>query len=56
VVARGGASNYAIMGFITNDVTGSCALEHSLSPHYYFNGDRARVRAEAMRFSGGAHA
>ena len=48
VVAKGGASHYAIMTFIVNEATGNFALEHSLSPHYYMTGDQARVRQEAL--------
>lgn len=51
VVARGGASSYAIMTFVSNDETGNFALEHSLSPHYYMSGDFARVRSEALVFA-----
>ncbi len=52
VVARGGASNYVITTLIKNERAGTYALEHSLSPHYYFNGDRTRVRKEALDFTG----
>lgn len=50
VVARGGSSNYVITTFVRNEEFGSIALEHSLSPHYYFTGDRRRVRKEALMF------
>lgn len=49
VVARGGASSFAIMTFVVNEATGNVALEHSLSPHYYMSGDQRRVRDEALR-------
>ncbi|HEV2643618.1 MAG TPA: hypothetical protein VGT98_12960 [Candidatus Elarobacter sp.] len=48
VVARGGASKYAIMTFVVNHATGNFALEHSLSPHYYVTDGLARVRSEAL--------
>jgi len=48
VVARGGASMYAIMTFVVNQITGNFALEHSLSPHYYVTEGLARVRTEAL--------
>ncbi|MGI8509601.1 MAG: hypothetical protein ACR2MQ_09775 [Gemmatimonadaceae bacterium] len=48
VVARGGASMYAIMTFVINKRTGNFALEHSLSPHYYVTDGLARVRDEAL--------
>lgn len=48
VVARGGASMYAIMTFVVNRRTGNFALEHSLSPHYYVTEGLARVRDEAL--------
>lgn len=48
VVARGGASMYAIMTFVVNRATGNFALEHSLSPHYYVTDGLARVRTEAL--------
>lgn len=50
VVARGGASMYAIMTFVINKRTGNFALEHSLSPHYYVTDGLARVRDEALSF------
>jgi hypothetical protein len=50
VVARGGASFYAIVTFVQNTVTGNFAVEHSLSPHYYMNGDMGRMRREALEF------
>jgi hypothetical protein len=50
LVARGGTSRYIIASLIQNQETGSMALEHSLSPHYYFSGDRQRVRNEALFF------
>jgi hypothetical protein len=51
VTARGGAGMYAIMTFVINDATGSFALEHSLPPHYYMNGNARRVRREAAQLS-----
>jgi hypothetical protein len=50
VLARGGASYFAIMAFVKNERTGNFALEHSLSPHYYMSGDQRRVRREALLF------
>jgi hypothetical protein len=50
VVAKGGASTYAMTTIIRNEKTGTIAIEHSLSPHYYFTGDRKRVRNEALIF------
>jgi len=50
VTARGGTGSQVIFTCIRNDKTGSIALEHSLSPHYYFSGDRNRVRNEALIF------
>lgn len=48
LVARGGASTYAILTFIMNSDTGNLALEHSLAPAYYLTGALARVRNEAL--------
>jgi hypothetical protein len=50
VAARGGAGLYAITTFIINEAAGTFALEHSLPPQYYMDGDRSRVRREAVRF------
>lgn len=50
VVARGVSRGCVILTFIKNEKTGALALEHSLSPHYYMNGDFDRVRAEAFLF------
>lgn len=50
VVARGISVGCVILTFIKNEKTGALALEHSLSPHYYMNGDFDRVRAEAFVF------
>jgi hypothetical protein len=52
VVARGETGLCAILTFLRNRRTGALALEHSLSPHYYMNGDFARVRKEAFILSG----
>jgi hypothetical protein len=54
VVARGGAAQFAILTFVVNERTGGCALEHSLSPHYYSKQDHGRLRREALVFEGGA--
>lgn len=48
VVARGGAGSFAILTFLVNETTGGCAVEHSLSPHYYVS-RLERVREEALR-------
>lgn len=48
VVARGEGVSCAILTFLQNKKTGALALEHSLSPHYYMNGDFVRVRNEAF--------
>lgn len=50
VGARGGAAQFAILTFVVNERTGACALEHSLSPHYYAKEGRDRLRAEALVF------
>lgn len=50
VVARGGAGGYAIMTFVINESSGCFALEHSLPPQYYVDGDRKRIRDEGARF------
>ncbi len=52
VVARGQATGCVILTFIKNEKTGALALEHSLSPHYYMNGNFDRVRSEAFLFNG----
>ena len=53
VAARGGAAQFAILTFVVNERTGACALEHSLSPHYYTKEGRDRLRAEALVFGNG---
>lgn len=50
MIARGGASFYAIVTFVQNTATGNFAIEHSLSPHYYITGDMGRMRREALKF------
>jgi hypothetical protein len=52
VVARGETGLCAILTFLRNRKTRALALEHSLSPHYYMDGDFARVRREAFLLSG----
>lgn len=52
VVARGDTGMCAILTFLCNRRTRALALEHSLSPHYYMNGDFARVRKEAFLIAG----
>jgi len=52
VVARGETAQCAILTFVRNRRTRALALEHSLSPHYYLNGDFARVRKEAFMLDG----
>ena len=54
VVARGETGMCAILTFLCNRRTRALALEHSLSPHYYMNGDFARVRKEAFMFADAA--
>jgi hypothetical protein len=51
-VARGETAMCAILTFLRNRRTHALALEHSLSPHYYMDGDFARVRKEAFLLSG----
>ena len=48
LTARGETVGAAILTFVRNLETQALALEHSLSPHYYMNGDFARVRREAF--------
>jgi hypothetical protein len=48
VVARGGAGSFAILTILVNETTGACAVEHSLSPHYYAS-RLERLRSEALR-------
>lgn len=50
IVARGDGVWCVILTFVQNQRTGALALEHSLSPHYYMDGDFARVRKEAFMF------
>lgn len=50
VVARGATVGAVILTFLVNRKTQAVALEHSLSPHYYMNGDFSRVRREAFLF------
>jgi hypothetical protein len=52
VVARGDSAGAVILTFLVNRKTQAVALEHSLSPHYYMNGDLSRVRREAFLFPG----
>jgi hypothetical protein len=52
VVARGATVGAVILTFLVNRKTQAVALEHSLSPHYYMNGDFARVRREAFLLAG----
>jgi hypothetical protein len=54
VVARGETAMCVILTFVRNHRTRALALEHSLSPHYYMNGDFARVRKEAFMLTNGA--
>jgi hypothetical protein len=48
LVARGEAISAVLLTFLKNEATGNIAVEHSLSPHYYINGDFSRVRNEAF--------
>jgi hypothetical protein len=50
LVARGEAVSSVLLTFLTDEAKGSFAVEHSLSPHYYINGDFSRVRKEAFIF------
>ena len=54
MVARGETAMCVILTFVRNHRTHALALEHSLSPHYYMNGDFARVRKEAFMLSNSA--
>ena len=42
----GNSSSTVLYTIIQDRKTGNLAIEHSLSPHYYFSGDRARVRRD----------
>ena len=51
VVARVDFVSCVILTIIQNEKTGALALEHSLSPHYYMDGDFQKVRKEAFLLS-----
>lgn len=50
VVARVDFVACVILTIVQNAKTGALALEHSLSPHYYMDGDFSKVRREAFIF------
>ena len=50
LVARGEAISSVLLTFLKDETKGNIAVEHSLSPHYYINGDFSRVREEAFIF------
>lgn len=50
LVARGDAVSSVLLTFLKDETSESFAVEHSLSPHYYINGDFSRVRKEAFIF------
>lgn len=47
LVGRGGASSFALFAAVRNERAGHVAIEHSLPPVYYMDGDIERVRSEA---------
>ena len=51
LLARGDAMSSAPLTFIKNEKFGTSAVEHSLSPHYYMNGDFLKLRQEAFQFN-----
>ncbi|MBT8551988.1 hypothetical protein G6731_08485 [Polynucleobacter paneuropaeus] len=51
IVARVDFAACVILTIIQNEKTGALALEHSLSPHYYMDGDFSKVRREAFIFT-----
>jgi hypothetical protein len=53
LVARGEVISSVLLTFLKNELTGNIAIEHSLSPHYYMDGDFSKVRKEAFIFPGG---
>ena len=50
LVARGEAISSVLLTFLKDEATGNIAVEHSLSPHYYMNGDFTKIRKEAFIF------
>jgi len=53
LVARGELISSVLLTFLKNELTGNIAIEHSLSPHYYMDGDFSKVRKEAFIFPKG---
>jgi len=51
VFGFGGSSSYVIYTIVKDKRSGNLAVEHSLSPHYYFNGDRIRARQDVLNFN-----
>jgi hypothetical protein len=47
LVGRGGAGSFVFFAVVRNTRTEHLAIEHSLPPIYYMDGDMQRVRAEA---------
>lgn len=47
LVGRGGAGSFVLFAVMKNSSTEHFAIEHSLPPIYYMDGDMQRVRAEA---------
>lgn len=54
LVSRGEVVSSVLLTFLKDETQGNIAVEHSLSPHYYINGDFSRVREEAFIFQKGA--
>lgn len=50
IFGYGGSSAYVLYTIIKDKATGNMAVEHSLSPHYYFSGDRSQVRQDVVSF------
>lgn len=51
IFAHGGCSSYAISTLVKNELSHNVGIEHSLSPHYYISGNRARVRDDVVAFN-----
>lgn len=47
LVGRGGAGSFVLFVVVRNERSGHVAIEHSLPPIYYMDGDLNRVRTEA---------
>ncbi len=50
-LARANTVSSTLLTFIKNEISGNISVEHSLSPHYYINGDFSRVRDEAFKIN-----